>query len=405
MNRNILLVEPKFPIPTKSKNHKNFLPIGLLKIASFLRSKNINVLLVRGFSNSSDDISKLQEFNPTEIWITSLFTYWSKHVKDSVQYYKKSFPNAKIIVGGIYASLMPEHCKEYTGCHEVFKGIYKEAEDFFPAYDLVDVNYQIMHTSRGCIRKCKFCGTYRIEPRFYVKNSILDEIKSNKLIFYDNNFLANKNIFNILDELSNAKYQNKLVHSECQSGFDGRILNEALAIKLKKARFINPRIAWDNSYNDYKEIERQLVFLYNAGYNPKDIYVFMVYNFELSFEIMEDKRKKCYEWGVQISDCRYRPLDQIFDNYNSHVDKQTNKDYFIHPAWKDEEVRQFRANVRRQNICIRHNFPFYSKILEHHKYDTKLIKKIKDIPDTREKIKLLEKNNLDFWLPDANLSE
>ena len=29
----ILLVEPAFPIPPKSKNHKDFLPIGLLKLA------------------------------------------------------------------------------------------------------------------------------------------------------------------------------------------------------------------------------------------------------------------------------------------------------------------------------------------------------------------------------------
>ena len=37
----VLLVEPNFPIPGKSRNHSNFLPIGLLKIASYLREKNI----------------------------------------------------------------------------------------------------------------------------------------------------------------------------------------------------------------------------------------------------------------------------------------------------------------------------------------------------------------------------
>ena len=294
---------------------------------------------------------------------------------------------------------MPEHCKEYAGCHEIFKGIHKEAENFFPAYDLVDVDYQILHASRGCIRKCKFCGTYKIEPYFYYKSSIKDEIKSNKLIFYDNNLLANKYILNILEELRVAQYNNKLVYSECQSGFDGRIINKDLAIRLKKARFINPRIAWDNSYNDYKDIEKQLEFLNIAGYNPKEIYIFMVYNFEIPFEIMEAKRKKCYEWGAQIADCRYRPLNQTFDNYNSHVDNQTNKDYFIHPAWKDEQVRLFRAKVRMQNICIRHGFPFYSKLLEHKKSDDGLLRIIKGIAKISEKIDLLENNNIDYWFP------
>lgn len=45
--KSVLLVEPNFPIPSKSRNHKNFLPIGLLKIASLLRNKYIDVELVR----------------------------------------------------------------------------------------------------------------------------------------------------------------------------------------------------------------------------------------------------------------------------------------------------------------------------------------------------------------------
>ena len=57
MNHNILLVEPNFPIPAKSKNHKNFLPIGLLKIASFLRSNGKNVLLRRGLPNTFEEIN------------------------------------------------------------------------------------------------------------------------------------------------------------------------------------------------------------------------------------------------------------------------------------------------------------------------------------------------------------
>ena len=45
--KNVLLVEPNFPIPNKSRNHSNFLPIGLLKIASYLRTKDIDVKLIR----------------------------------------------------------------------------------------------------------------------------------------------------------------------------------------------------------------------------------------------------------------------------------------------------------------------------------------------------------------------
>jgi hypothetical protein len=68
---------------------------------------------------------------------------------------------------------------------------------------------------------------------------------------------------------------------------------------------------------------------------------------------------------VQIADCRYRPLDQTYDNYSSSR-SQTNKDYYIHPKWTDAEVKQFRKNVRRQNICVRYGLLYYSKTLEKH---------------------------------------
>ena len=205
-----------------------------------------------------------------------------------------------------------------------------------------------------------------------------------------------------MEELKNAKYNEKLVFSECQSGFDGRILTQDLAIRIKEARFINPRIAWDNSYDDYEDIEKQIRLLINAGYKPKEIYIFMVYNFKIPFEIMEAKRKKCYEWGVQIADCRYRPLNQTFDNYIPSKNNQTNKEYFIHSIWEDKQVKLFRANIRKQNICIRHDFPFYSKLLEHKSSKNLPIKKIKELVNINEKINLLKKHNIDYWLPNNN---
>ncbi|MCK5611869.1 Fe-S oxidoreductase, partial [Candidatus Pacearchaeota archaeon] len=334
-------------------------------------------------------------FKPSEINITSLFTYWQKYVWDSVSFYKNKYPKSKVVVGGIYASLMPEHCKK-SGCDEVFMGVHKEAEKCQPDYSILDIDYQIIHTSRGCVRRCKFCGTWRIEPKFKYKKSIKDEICKNLVVFYDNNILANPHIENILDELSEAQNQGRAVYSECQCGIDGRILLEKphLAKMLKKARMINPRIAWDHGFDDWKMIKKQLKLLFNAGYKPKDTYVFMLYNWDIPFNEMEKKRLKCYKFGVQISDCRYRPLNHTFDEYNA-IKEQTNKDYFIHPSWTDKEVKLFRKNVRRHNICVRHKFPFYSRKLEHKTIVKDETIKLSKLP-RKEIMKLVP----DAWFPD-----
>ena len=174
--KKVLLVEPDFPTANKSRNHSDFLPIGLLKIASYVRTKSIDVKLVRYEHKKRDNtkqttldmiespIKEEESFEPDLIFVTSIFTYWSKYVKQAVEYCREKYGDVTIVVGGIYASLMPEYCKKDTGCDYVMTGIIPEAEELIPAYDLVDVDYQILHTTRGCVRKCGFCGTYIIEP-------------------------------------------------------------------------------------------------------------------------------------------------------------------------------------------------------------------------------------------------
>lgn len=405
--KKILLVEPTFPIPPKSKNHKNFLPIGLLKIASYLRSKGIKVRLVRGIPKDLFKGNAILNFRPDEIWITSSFTYWAEYVKKAVQSYKNIFPKAKILVGGIYASLMKDHCKEFTGCDEVVEGIIEKAEKFAPAYDLVEnlnshkLDYQIIHASRGCGEKCSFCGTWKIETEYKPKKSIRNEIRFRKIVFYDNNFLANPHIENILLEIIELRKNKKIFWCESQSGFEGRILVEKpnLANMLKDAGFRYPRIAWDWEYDKYPFIEKQINLLNDAGYHSKDLFIFMLYNWKIRFEEMELKRKKCWDWKVQISDCRYRPLDQTFDHYDPKK-SQSNKDYYIHRNWTDEEVKQFRKNTRHQNICVRQGVSFYSKKLENKKLSKEKTRELK-----RMKKEELKKILTDAWFPEHSVND
>jgi len=356
--RNILLVEPNFPIPNKSKNHSNFLPIGLLKLATYHRNKGDKIKLIRGNQ-------KINPFKPDIIKITSLFTYWSNNVWNSVEFYRNQFPNAEIEIGGIYATLMHDkphfqkNLKKYKA--KVFVGQHL-AEKCLPAYDLVDVDYQIIHGMRGCIRRCKFCGTWKIEPKLIYKTpeEIINEIKinnKNKVIFYDNNFLANPNAKELLGALAKLKINEKPLIYEAQCGFDGRLMDLETAKLIKATRFQYPRIAWDHGYIQRNSVKRQIDLLCKAGYSRRDIFVFMIYNFDIPFKEMEAKRKLCKNWGVQICDCRYRPLWQLWDNYNPQSRKgQTEKDYYIHKkvGWTDREIRQFRKNVRKQNIGIRY---------------------------------------------------
>ena len=380
IGRKVLLVEPAFPIPSKSKNHKDFLPVGLLKIGAWLNSTGHEVKLVRGHPEDAVNRVILKNWTPDEVWVTSLFTYWSSYVRDAVGLYRERYPRANIVVGGIYASLMPEECKEYTRCDKVVVGVLPQAEKFFPDYSLIapfngeTPDYQIVHASRGCPRHCSFCGTWRIEPRPGHVKSLLPrlsppntEINYKKLVFYDNNLLAIPNIVSLLKELATLRNQKKITWCESQSGFDGRLLLKKpdLAAQIRVAGFRNVRVAWDWGIEDTPTIEQELQLLENAGYHHKDLYVFMLYNWDINFEEMEKKRIQCWKWRVQIADCRFRPLTQTFDHYNPRR-SQTGDDYYIHEqgSWTDALIKEFRRNVRRQNIVVRQGYGYYSHSLE-----------------------------------------
>lgn len=350
----LLLVEPPFPIPVKSRNHSHFLPIGLLKIGSYHKSRGDCVKLVRGLARCG--------FKPDKILITSLFTYWASHVHDAARFYHKAYPKAKIMIGGIYASLLPQHCREASPFAEVVPGLYRGgvAENIPIDYSLLpdELDYQILHLSRGCPRHCTFCGTWRIEPDFTWRDSALPIIQKRKLVFYDNNLLANPNIDQILEELRDYRLKGGYPLScESQSGFDCRLLSPARARLIKDAHFVMPRIAWDGPYRSWPHVRRAIRMLKHVGYGRKDIFVFMLFNQTQSYGEMRRKLDACRRWRVRVIDCRYRPLDCTQDNYRPGPKEQDSGEYYIHPNWTDRQIRAFRRAVRHQNIGILLDLP------------------------------------------------
>jgi hypothetical protein len=257
---------------------------------------------------------------------------------------------------------LTKHCQENSPFAKVSTGLYRngEVEKVEPDYSLLPekIDYQIIHSSRGCTRRYTFCGTWKIEPEFTCVDSILPLIKKRKLVFYDNNLLANPHIDKILNEL--ADYRTDKGHPlrcESQSGFDLNLLSEKRAELIKKAHFVNLRLAWDGRYNSWPKVKRAIELLRKAGYHRKDIYIFMIYNFTLSYREMRKKLEACRRWGVRVIDCRYRPLNGIEDNYKPGSKQQKNGEYYIHKGWSDLQVRKFRRAVRRQNIAILLNLP------------------------------------------------
>ncbi|MBI5606359.1 MAG: B12-binding domain-containing radical SAM protein [Deltaproteobacteria bacterium] len=139
---------------------------------------------------------------PRAVLITSSMTYWYGGIIETVKLVRSVFPESPIILGGIYATLMPEHARKIidpdyliTGPGEgaILKllasltGIAPQVTPDpdvpdsypFPAYDLYSsLDYIGLLTSRGCPFACPYCASGLLQPQFSQRSveGVMDEI-------------------------------------------------------------------------------------------------------------------------------------------------------------------------------------------------------------------------------------
>ena len=59
---------------------------------------------------------------PAAILVTSLMTYWYPGVAAAIRLARERFPGVPVILGGIYATLCPEHAQQHSGADRVVAG-------------------------------------------------------------------------------------------------------------------------------------------------------------------------------------------------------------------------------------------------------------------------------------------
>jgi hypothetical protein len=314
----ILLVEPNY--------YTRYPPLGLLKLAAYHKSKGDSVELVRG--------EVVPSAKPNRIYVTSLFSYAWKPVHKTVHFYKNKYPDVEVWLGGIYASLLPDHAI-MSGADHIHEGLFYEAEDLMPDYSLVPYwDGSIIFSSRGCIRKCPFCAVPTLEKDFIPKRSIAKFIHPahKRVILWDNNFLASPYWHDILLEI---KERNLWV--DFNQGLDSRLLNEEKAEMIASMKTHLIRTAYDSS-SSRKRIEKGVELLISKGVSARKILMYLLFNFEndtpedLLFRMLD-----VMEWGVVSYPMRYQPTILPY---------ALEKDSYVSPYWSEDELEMV-ADARR----------------------------------------------------------
>jgi len=271
-------------------------------------------------------------YDPNRIYVTSLFTYAWGPVHETIRYYLKKYPKAKLTVGGIYATLCPGRLRRAFKLRiSIQCGVRPELDSLRPDYSLVpEWDASIVFATRGCIRNCPFCSVKRLEPQFSARKSIrrLVDPKHRRVIFWDNNILASPHWRSIFAELAEI---GKPV--DFNQGLDARLLTEEVVTSMRKFKVPVVRLAYDSTA--IREPLRKAIELLKAHkYNGRRIVVYCLYNHTDTPNGFHERVRDLIDWGVVAYPMRYEPL------------KPQPKNTYVAPGWTAERLNMV-AKARR----------------------------------------------------------
>lgn len=310
----VLLVEPPY--------YTKYPPLGLLKLSAFHKAQGDDVDFVQGLKPVSNV--------PDKIYVTSLFTYAWEAVHKAVKYYRALFPNAQIKLGGIYASLMPEHGR-LSGADEVHEGVLDDVEGLLPDFSLVPKWKQsVMFSARGCIRKCPFCAVPKLETKTTGLSTIRHLVYPGhrKVILWDNNILGLSTWRDIISELKDLK-----LPVDFNQGLDARLVDEDVAQEFQGLKIQPIRMAYDIP-SERRALERAIPSLASVGFQKRQMIVYTLYNFTDTPADFWRRVSDLLEWGAVCYPMRYEPLNSLVKNR------------YVSPHWTKEELEMV-AKARR----------------------------------------------------------
>lgn len=354
--KKILLIEPGY----KNK----YPPLGLMKIAQYHgpNGKKDIVRFIKGCDSSVLDTCW------DRIYVTTLFSFEWKRIAETIDFaIEASGRNtSNVFVGGIAASLMNEAFQVESRWRGIrfIKGLLNKApamsleldsfqeelysddthgtpiEDCIPDYEIlkhVDYQYAVhdayfTYASRGCVRKCSFCGVPKLEGDLYDTPSLTNIVRGieklygpkKDLILMDNNVVASGRFKEVIAEIRDlgftpgAKLKRGRIavqrRVDFNQGVDARILcKDRMFLKELSTICIKPlRIAFDH-IGVRKQYETAIHFshevglhdlsnymLYNFHDSPTDLYQRMMLNIQLNEQL-----------GIRIFSfpMRYQPTD------------------------------------------------------------------------------------------------
>ncbi len=340
---------------------------------------------------------------PDIILMTSFMTYWYPGVVEMAELLRKHVPHATLVLGGVYATLCPEHARQAVRPDYLLAGEGEQAAirliaglcdgpggDF--AFDQLDElpypwyqGYPVLAsialvTSRGCPYSCSYCASrllaagYRRRTAAAVFQEILhwqEHRGIRQIAFFDDALLHQPELYaKPLLRLITAADKDLSLHTP--NGVQPRCIDAELADLLVAAGIKSLRLSYESSSHlqqqgkvTTSELESALHHLTRAGLRPAETGVYILAG--MPGQPMSEVRasaRRVHELGARIHLASFSPIPgtRAYLQGLERGEWETGEDLLwtnnsLFPLWRQRHSREELAELLLWIKQLNHSLP------------------------------------------------
>jgi len=287
---------------------------------------------------------RIADFRPDLVLISSGMTYWYLGVKEAVDLVKSHSPQAKVVLGGIYATLCPEHALKTCGPDSLVRGrALPELAQVLAKWGLPVPQGAIpvegllcpqgylgaaaIRLNEGCPFSCSYCASSKVAgpfrpgqgrqlfnwiKRLHVKLGIRD------YCFYDDALLAGpgEEFKSFLQEVITSGLR---LRFHIPNGLHVALITEELAWLLKRAGVVDFKLGFESAAEDFhqtydkkyrlKMFGEAIAKLRHGGFKPEEIAVYVLAGLPFQDpEEVETSIRFAAGFGVKVYVAEFSPI-------------------------------------------------------------------------------------------------
>lgn len=236
-------------------------------------------------------------------FVQTMMTYWYLGVKETIEDIRSYWPDTKIILGGNYVTVCPDHAKT-IGADFLITGIdlqplwqYLHLEPDLTQPSLWELypklNTGVLKLTQGCPFNCTYCSVPKIYKEFVPRSlersvaelELLVKIGAQNIAFYDDALIFNPQLV-FIPFLEEVLKRDIKVSFHTPNALNARFITKDLASLMVRAGFKTFYLGFESTSANWQkqtgskvyseELSQAIGYLKNAGANPLEITAYQI---------------------------------------------------------------------------------------------------------------------------------